>query len=155
MDQTAEIMFKTALHEACKHKVSSRISALMSEIASAQRAANEETKSSAGDKYETGRAVAQHEIEKLTIQVANARQQEQQLAQTKAITVHTTIQPGSFVKTTGGNFFIAASLGELQHQDVTCITISPESPLGAKLKGHRAGEAIEMNSKRIQIIEVL
>ncbi|HYF68338.1 MAG TPA: 3-oxoacyl-ACP synthase [Ohtaekwangia sp.] len=155
MDQTAVINFKTALHEACRHVLSTRISALKDEIVQAQRAANEETKSSAGDKYETGRAITQHEIEKLTMQLANARLQEQQLAQINSLTIHTIIQPGSFVKTTVGDFFIAASLGEIHHAATSCMTISQAAPLGLKLKGRRAGDAIDMNNKRIQILEVI
>jgi sortase (surface protein transpeptidase) len=58
---------KTRLHSLCVSYVGQRIETAQRAIAIAQASANEETKSSAGDKYETGRAMAQLEIEKIQL----------------------------------------------------------------------------------------
>jgi hypothetical protein len=66
------ISIKQQLYAKCLVFVEQRIATAQEAIASAQRSANEETKSSAGDKYETGRAMAQLEIEKSTLQLAES-----------------------------------------------------------------------------------
>ena len=65
--------------------VHERIAATQEAIYTAQLSANEETKSSAGDKYETGRAMAQLEIEKNTAQLAEALKLKQMLKQISSI----------------------------------------------------------------------
>jgi hypothetical protein len=52
--------------------VHQRIASAEEAIRMAQESANQEGKSSAGDKYETGRAMAQLEIEKASGQLAEA-----------------------------------------------------------------------------------
>ena len=56
---------KAVVHERCLDLVESRLTEIRDELKRLQEAANEETKSSAGDKYETGRAMLMLEREKL------------------------------------------------------------------------------------------
>lgn len=82
-------------------------------IEHAQLAANEETKSSAGDKYETGRAMMQLEIEKQSVQLAEAMKLKHVLSQINPEKTTETIQSGSLVFTDQGNFYISISAGKL------------------------------------------
>jgi hypothetical protein len=66
---------KIKLYQYCVEFIDKRIAGAREAIQIAQDSANEETKSSAGDKYETGRAMAQLEIEKNTTQLEEALKQ--------------------------------------------------------------------------------
>jgi hypothetical protein len=66
------INIKESLYNHCMRYVQERIARIQNEIDLHQAAANEETKSSAGDKYETGRAMAQLDIERNSVQLREA-----------------------------------------------------------------------------------
>ena len=68
---------KHKLYQACLEFTDTQISTLKSAIKATQQSANEETKSTAGDKYETGRAMAQLEVEKFQSQLAEALKMKQ------------------------------------------------------------------------------
>ena len=112
-----------------------RVAELEHIIKEAQHAANNETKSSAGDKHETGRAMAQLETEKLNTQLGEALKLTELLYKINPKEVHQLIGLGSLVVTTNGNFFISASLGKIVHNNETYFAISSVSPIGKKIIG--------------------
>ena len=59
--ETAPTLNKKQLYDLCQAVVQQRIDTARHAMTAAQESANEEGKSSAGDKYETGRAMAQIE----------------------------------------------------------------------------------------------
>ena len=63
-----DLKFKKLLHEKCLQNLQKNIVELNEEIASVIASRNNEEKSSAGDKYETGRATIQQEIDRLSSQ---------------------------------------------------------------------------------------
>ena len=104
-------------------------------IREAQLSANEETKSSAGDKYETGRAMAQLEIEKNSLQRAESLKLKQVLDQIEPAGKTLRVQRGSLVHTNQGSFYIAISAGQFIIRNKIYFAISPASPIGQKLIG--------------------
>ena len=66
------IQLKANLHALCVAYVQSRMQAAQQAIAEAQQAQNDDTKSSAGDKYETGREMAQQETNRNLAQLNEA-----------------------------------------------------------------------------------
>ena len=74
-------LLRQQLLSQCQIVVHQRIASAQDAIRMAQDSANEEGKSSAGDKYETGRAMAQLEIEKASSQLAEANKLKQALEQ--------------------------------------------------------------------------
>lgn len=145
---------KQQLYDYCQAFISQRIETAREAISNAQSAANDETKSSAGDKYETGRAMAQLEIEKSSMQLAETMKLKRILDGIKIDKQTEIIQPGSLVITQQSNFFIAISVGQHVIEDTTFLIISAESPIGAKLKGLRAGESFSFNNKMHKIEQV-
>src|ERR1700744_4265690 len=97
---------KAKLHSLCVSYVQNRIDAAMQAINAAQQAANEETKSSAGDKYETGRAMMQQETGRNMIQLTEAKKLMVALNQVAYNTPYTTAETGSLVTTDNGNFYL-------------------------------------------------
>ena len=134
--------------------VHERIAATQEAIYTAQLSANEETKSSAGDKYETGRAMAQLEIEKNTAQLAEALKLKQMLKQISSDRETITAQAGSIVITNHGTFYIAISAGQFVIDKKTYFAISPASPIGQKLIGLRALDSFTLNTNEYKIIQV-
>jgi len=110
-----------------------RVSDLKAIIQEAQNAANNETKSSAGDKHETGRAMAQLETEKLNTQLGEALKLTETLSKINPEQVHQIIGLGSLVYTNNGNFFIGASLGKIEFKGEIYFAISAVSPIGKLL----------------------
>jgi hypothetical protein len=145
---------KKQLYELCQQYLLRRIQTAEDAIRSAQSSANDETKSSAGDKYETGRAMMQLEIEKNTVQLAETMKLKRMLDQLKYDRVSEVIQPGSLVITDQGNFFIAISVGVLTLASEVYAVVSPESPIGAKLLGLQKSSSVTFGNKVYTITQI-
>lgn len=145
---------KKKLYDYCVEFLNRRIDAAQEAIRVAQESANDETKSSAGDKYETGRAMMQLEIEK------NATQLEEALKQKKivdAINIDAQplkIQNGSLVRTDNGNFFLAISVGMVVIEDKSFAVVSAQSPIGSKLIGLKSGDSFSFGNKTYKVTQV-
>ena len=148
------IAIKQQLYNLCQEFISKRILAARQAIEEAQAAANEETKSSSGDKYETGRAMAQLEIEKNSAQLAEAFNTKRSLEQIKIDKQTDKALPGSLVITDNGNFFISISVGELVVENVTYIAVSAQSPAGARLMGLEVGATFALGSRTYRISQL-
>ncbi|GAA4902217.1 3-oxoacyl-ACP synthase [Mucilaginibacter defluvii] len=147
---------KAKLHSLCLNYVQQKIDNAGEAIAEAQQAANNETKSSAGDKYETGRAMAQQEADRNMAQLNEANK-------LKVVLNHIAVTPnstgvadaGSIVTTDNGNFYIAISAGVLQVDDGSSyIAVSAASPIGTQLKGKRESDEFILNGKKYRLTGV-
>jgi hypothetical protein len=145
---------KPELLDLAKRSVQSRLDELKASIAEIQISANEETKSVAGDKYETGRAMAHLEIEKLQSQQVELNRSLEILRQIDATQIHDIIQLGSVVESSQGNFFLTSSLGELTLNDRRFICISLAAPLAVALKGKRQRDRVLINAREFVIENV-
>lgn len=145
---------KRALYLLCQQYINKRIEASRAAIADVQRSANEETKSSAGDKYETGRAMAQLEIEKNAQQLSESLKIKNSLDQMRIDDVSETVQSGSLVTTDRGTFFLTISMGKVHVTGEPYVLIAPASPLGKALMGARVGEARTFNNIAYTIREL-
>ncbi len=147
---------KETLYAACLAYVQQRIQTATEAMQSAQESANAESKSSAGDKYETGRAMAQLERDRHAQLLADAQRMRQELAQ---IDPHSppaaSIRPGSLVLTSAGNFYIAISAGRLLIDGQTYMAVSPASPIGTLLRGKSVGESAVFTKQTYLIKAVL
>src|SRR6184192_1146493 len=104
---------KKELYTLCVNYVKARIETAKEAIDDAQQSASEETKSSAGDKYETGREMMQQETDRNQAQLNEANKLLIALNQISADIVSATAVTGSLVVTDNGNFYIAISAGAL------------------------------------------
>ncbi|MCO6498808.1 MAG: 3-oxoacyl-ACP synthase [Vicingus serpentipes] len=145
------LAIKIQLHKKCIEIINQRIIDLKNIIQEAQNAANNETKSSAGDKHETGRTMAQLETEKLTSQLSEALKLEQHITQINPKVQHQKVALGSLVITNNGNFYIAVSLGKIEIDGISYFAISTVSPIGKLLIGLKANDAFSFNGKNYVI----
>lgn len=123
-------------------------------IREAQASANEETKSSAGDKYETGRAMMQLEIEKNSIQLQEALKLQRILDTINPEKKSVVAEPGSLVKTDQNYFYIAVSIGQVVIGGLSIFVVSADSPIGMRLKGLKQGQVMTFNSKTFNVEEI-
>lgn len=145
-------MDKSKILELIKLKVAEKIQTLENLIAET-RESNNDTKSSMGDKYETGREMLQQEINNLQIQL-NENLKSQQILNNIQPVAHKFVALGSFVETEKGKFFIAVSLGEIFFENQKIFVISPESPLAKAMHGKSVNDTFSLNnlSHKIQKI---
>ena len=136
-------MDKSEILDLLHAKLSEKIENLERLIADT-RAANNETKSSMGDKYETSREMVQQEINNLQIQL-NENLKARNSLQIINVNPHQNVGLGSLVETDKGFFYIAVSLGEISFQKQKIFLISPESPLAKALTGNKKGDTISLN----------
>lgn len=145
---------KKQLLEWCQQYVEDRIATSQRAIAAAQQSANEDTKSSMGDKYETGRAMAQLEIEKNTAQLHESLRLKQVLARLEGGGEGAAARLGSLVRTNRGNYFLSISVGKVSIEGEDYFAISPQSPIGNKLMGLSKGAQMDFNGQLFNIVEV-
>lgn len=146
---------KVELYRQCLNYVQMRMDAAQQGINEAQQASKEDTKSSAGDKYETGRAMMQQETDRNMAQLNEANKLKVALNTINSTITHNTAEPGSIITTNNGNFYLAISAGALTVNGESYFAISPASPIGIKLKGLKGGDGFNVNGKAYKIINVL
>ena len=132
---------KKQLFDACTEYVQLRAKTVNDIIASNQKALSSETKSSAGDKHETGRAMLQLEMEKAGQQLASINQMKMVLAKIN-LEASDIAKLGSLIITDKANYFLAISAGEIRIENITYYAISPSSPIGQLLLGRQLGDTI-------------
>lgn len=147
---------KKRVHRVLSDLVTDRLQTLQHNLSELKISAANETKSTAGDKYETALAMLQAE----QVIVSNQIQQtKEQLTLIKTLDSHlknSNIVTGSLVETETSYFYISTAVGKftvLKNKPV--FAISELSPLGKILKGCKQHDTIILNNFTHQIIELL
>lgn len=145
-------LMKSELVTTVKTRITEKISHLENLI-SQTRESNTETKSSMGDKYETGREMVQQEINNLQRQLNETFQQQESV---KRLNGHEcqNVDFGALVETNIGLFYISTAVGEIKMNGKKIITVSPESPLAKAMHGKKAGEEFIVNNLKQTIRQV-
>ena len=143
---------KTACHATCLTHVHERLAAARAGMAAAQESSNSETKSSAGDKYETGRAMAQQERDRHAAQLHEAQQLLADLQKLNPELLANAVRLGAVVATTLGVFYVSVGAGRLRTAaGQEFVAVSPAAPLVQALAGLRAGEQTTFNNRQIRV----
>lgn len=145
------VRIKEELYNQCLQYVEECISTAQQAINAARESANDDTKSSAGDKYETGREMMQQEIDRNRKQLHEAKKLKVILEQIDPLKVTDTVQNGSLVMTNYGKFYVSISRGQMLLQDSNYFAISAASPIGLKLMKKQAGDEFDFNGKLFKI----
>jgi len=145
---------KQTLYDLCTSFVDERIQMYQKAMKDAQEAANNEEKSSAGDKYETTRAMMQIEKDKNAKQLEETIKLKKALSQINPNSTSETIGLGSLVLTDKGNFYISISVGKINSENIEYIAIAPTSPLGATFVNKKANETAAFNGQVYKITNV-
>ncbi len=145
---------KETLYRYCQTQVTQQLLILENTLASHQKALLSETKSSAGDKHETGRAMVQLEMEKTGKQLQESAKLQAVLAQLNYIKKNKHVCLGSLVYTNKGIYFISVSLGKITSKNIDYYAVSPQAPIGRVLLGKQAGDTVVWNDQSLKILEI-
>lgn len=127
---------------------------LVQTIKAAKESRDNETKSSVGDKYETGRAMVQMELEKSQAQLAQTENLKTSLSRIDPNSKFTSVEFGSLVVTSQGTYFFSIAHGKIVLDKEVIFCLSPVSPVGKLLAGKKAGDKVQFQEKEIKIIRV-
>lgn len=138
---------KSSILTQCIKKQEEILKDLHSAMAKVKESIEGEDKSSAGDKFETARAMAQKEMEILGVQIRKASNDLGILQQIKAESTSEHIQLGSVVETESKTLFIAVAMGKITIDKKDVFVVSPASPIGQLLIGKSAGDSYQIADK--------
>ena len=147
--------FKKVLKEKCISFIQERMETLRVAMEQAQVSANEETKSSAGDKYETSRAMGHLAKDMYARQLNETGKELAALVSIDCSTTNTSVLPGSFVRCGNICYFILAGIGKITFEEEMIYVISPFAPVAKLLIGKKPGDTVTINKNSLQIIEIL
>ncbi|MCB0846884.1 MAG: GreA/GreB family elongation factor [Bacteroidetes bacterium] len=142
---------KIALHQTCQNLLTDKINTLNRNIKDAQQAASEDTKSSAGDKFETSREMIKQEIDKQVGLLGKTEKMLSLLTQINPESKPDQVGLGSLVKTNEGMYFFSVSLGKVSVEGKPYFVISLASPIGKELFGKRVGDKLEFMGREILV----
>jgi transcription elongation GreA/GreB family factor len=145
---------KEKLLERVKELIEGRMQTSFEAMEAAKNSANEEGKSSAGDKYETARAMGQLDREMNGRMYEQARQERLSLDKIDTETLFTKVAFGALVETTMGYFFVAIGAGIIDLDAKKFMTISPQAPIGQLIMGKTAAETFDFRGKTHKIIAI-
>ena len=154
MDNTEKLTLKTSLKQFGLDVILRRIEVARQAAGEARQSANQEEKSSAGDKYETGRAMGHLQQEMYARQQAGYEREHTSLQQVRTDTLCTSAVPGAFIRCHGISFFIAAGLGRRTVDGNTMLFLSPAAPLAKTLQNKRAGDTFIFNGQTLSIEDI-
>ena len=139
-------MLKRILFEHCANHLNNNLLSFEKRRLELLEALESESKNSAGDKHETGRAMLQLEREKLGEQIKKTERNLQLLMPLENHITTEKVSVGAVVKTTHFNYYIAISSPTLivEQEEVYCI--SALSPIGKLLLGKKVGETLRFNN---------
>ncbi|APX98974.1 hypothetical protein CLV86_1921 [Lacinutrix venerupis] len=145
---------KEKLYNLCLNAIDNRLLTVKATMNEIQESLLSETKSSAGDKHETGRAMLQLEREKAGNQLAEIIKIKTNLSKIDITNQSKIIKPGSVVYTNKANYFISISAGELEVDNIKFYAISPNTPIGLLLVSKTVGDTVVFRDTKFVISEV-
>ncbi len=145
---------KQKLYDLCMQYAGQRVETAQEAIRSAKESSESDTKSSAGDKYETGREMMQQEIARNEQQLLEARKLLHAMSRIP-LKEHTAPVPGALVITDKGNFYLSISAGQLELDGKNYFAISPSSPIAVRLSGLKPGDDFTFNQRTFTIEKIL
>ncbi len=146
---------KEQLYNQCLEFIENRHQTVQNTIKEIQVSLRSETKSSAGDKHETGRAMLQLEREKAGAQLAEIEKTKASLLKVNIENKLKRIGLGSVVFTTKSNYFIAVSAGEIEVKGDKFFAISANTPIGQLLIAKEVGDKISFRTQAFEVTKIL
>lgn len=149
-----EPAFKIKVYHCFVQMVLDKISLLRQSLLDLKESSSNETKSTAGDKYETALAMLQLDQEKTSRQLQDALVQKALFEKIDPSIPAARVMNGSLVKTDKGYLFLSVAIGKILVDDEVVIAISPGSPLGKALMGLERNDAACINGNIYQIEDI-
>lgn len=154
MTRAEKISYKHLLKQAGLAIIEQRMASAKQQIEEAQQAANQEEKSSAGDKYETARAMGHLQKDMHARQLAEQAKELAALHAINADVLYEEATAGALIQCEKMTFFLAAGLGKQIIDNKTIFFLSPQAPLALQLQHKKAGDHFVFNTVRTIIVDL-
>ncbi len=148
------VEIKTQLLQHCQNQVDNRFSKIKQTIAGIEESLLEESKSSSGDKHETGRAMLQIDRENAGKQLQEIEKLTQLLKKVDINANSDYARLGSLVYTDRFTYFISLSIGTVNVDKTSYLCVALNSPVGLLISGKRSGEEFILNGNVYKITSV-
>jgi transcription elongation GreA/GreB family factor len=114
-----------------------------------------ESKSTAGDKHETGRAMVQMEMEQAAARLSRVEGMMRQWHALEPLRGREQVRPGAIVSTDQGGFILGVAWGKFEGPgDATWRAISSDAPLAQAMQSLGPGDTVEFRGRMWHIISV-
>lgn len=143
-------MKKTEIISFIRQHLETQLFDYVEELNSTNEEIGKETKSSAGDKFETSREMMNQEVSRIEERIAYLKRQLNSLNQISTNTVDA-ITNGSLVLTNHGLFFFGIAFGKLDIENSPLLGLSLNSPLGQLMKDKKQGEYLTFMNRNYTI----
>lgn len=148
-------MNKEAVLGAMESLLEQQLNEVEQQLNSIAESKAQETKSSAGDKFETARALMQREEEKLNGQYLRIRHQFDQLKVFRQQNNHSDrVQVGRLVICDQASFFIGLPVGKIAVGPDFVFAVSTDAPLGKLLIGKCIGDSVQLGNSNYSILGI-
>lgn len=145
---------KTLALAQCRATLLARQADYRRELANLDEASARETKSSAGDKYETAREMIAQSRRLMDANLAEVDAALANLERMAAAPAKAGCGFGSLLETSQGWMLVGISIGDVEVEGVPIRTLSLASPMGQALKGRAAGDKLPWRGEELSIISV-
>lgn len=147
-------LFKKTTYQAVQAILDDKMAELNETSERLSQSKNSESKSTAGDKHETGRAMMHLEEEKLSRQMTETTKLRNILAKLDPTIKCETAVLGALIDTSKGWFYLSVGLGNTKVGDDSVVVISLGSPIGHLFFGTQAGDSFTFNGNKFDIVSV-
>tara|TARA_B100001059_G_scaffold27237_1_gene22038 strand:+ start:4173 stop:4628 length:456 start_codon:yes stop_codon:yes gene_type:complete len=150
------INLKDLLFNHCENHINTKLKNYLKIDQELFKSLNEETKSSAGDKHETTRAMIQIEREKNSKRIKEIENSKKQLIVIKSVQLdNLKVSPGSIIFTSNNNYFISIS-SKIYSSDTNKIyCVSTNTPIAKSYLGKKIGDIVTFNNIESKIEKII
>ncbi len=134
--------------------INDKILSLENILVELKESISNETKSTAGDKYETARAMLHLEQENIFKQLQNANDQRRELELIDFGKRSNIVSNGSLITTDKDSFFISIGFGKMVMDSKTIVALSSKSPLGSIFMEKQVGDSCTYLSQTYLILSI-
>ncbi len=145
---------KETLLKACEKQIEIKYTIVQDKIKSIVSSLNDDTKSSAGDKHETSRAMLQLDREQAGERLIEIEKTQAVVYKIDLTNTSKYAHLGSLVATNNGSFFLSVSIGIVTIENASYFCIGLQTPIGKLLLGKQAGDTFEFRDKKYTISNI-
>jgi ElaB/YqjD/DUF883 family membrane-anchored ribosome-binding protein len=146
-------MIKEQLIETVKTELTRKHRQAITLVQQLQESLFSESKSSAGDKHETARAMVQIELEQASKQLKEVELLINNFEKIKTIS-RTSIGLGSLIETNLGWFYLSIPLGKVQVDQKEVFCLGQTAPISNLLLQQKVGDVFSFGAKSFQVLTV-
>ena len=146
---------KVEIHQTIVRLLSDSILQATRDYELAKESRDSDTKSSAGDKFETGREMMQREMDKISASIDQYKNQVNLLSKINLHRNYPVVDLGGLITSDHENYYLSIGLGKIEINSEIIYAISLDSPIGQLFKGKRVGDTVEFRGKTLKINQLL